>query len=261
MEAINIMRPGFYLMLLAFCSGLIVLPSETAWTAESSELKVQPDVLDIGTFYSAGQVTISGEVPSGQDVIVEIKGPAASGKFDLKGRVGPFWMTRGKAELDGAPAMYVLLLPGGPDWRSKAASLGIGLDEVKRETSIQSDQMAPDDLFDMFVKLKKSEGLYAEEDNAVTYAPAGNGTREFKAVYSFPRSTAKGNYQIKATTVANGARAREQSVSFQVEEVGFTRLVDDLATNRRLAYGVLAVVIALFTGAVMGVLFKGGGGH
>ena len=113
----------------------------------------------------------------------------------------------------------------------------------------------------MFVKLKKSEGLYAEENNAVTYAPAGNGTREFKAVYSFPRSTAKGNYQIKATAVADGARAREQSRSFQVEEVGFTRLVDDLATNRRLTYGILAVLIALVAGGVMGILFKSRGSH
>jgi hypothetical protein len=261
MEAINFMRPGFLLLLLVFCSSFIALPTETAWTAESGELKVQPDALDIGTFYSAGQVTISGEVPSGQDVIVEIKGPAADGKFDLKGRVGPFWMTRGNAELDGAPAMYVLLLPGGPDWRRKAASLGLGLDEVKREISIQSDQLPPDDLFDMFVDLKKSEELYAEEDNAVTYAPAENGHRKFKAVYRFPRSTAKGNYQIKATAVANGARGREQSRSFQVDEVGFTRLVDDLATNRRLTYGILAVLIALFAGAVMGLLFKSGGGH
>jgi len=255
------MRRGFLLMLLVFCSGFIALPSETAWTAEPSELKVQPDVLDIGTFYSAGQVTISGEVPSGQDVIVEIKGPAADGKFDLKGRVGPFWMTRGSAELDGAPAMYVLLLPGGTDWRSKAASLGLGLDELKREISIKSDQLPPDDLFKMFVDLKKSEGLYAEEDSAITYAPAENGFREFKAVYSFPRSTAKGNYQIKATAVANGARGREQSSGFQVDEVGFTRLVDDLATNRRLTYGIFAVLIALVTGAVMGVLFKSRGSH
>jgi len=261
MEDIDFMRPCFILLLLVFCSGFIALPPGTAWTADLTALKVQPDVLDIGTFYSAGQVTISGEVPSGQDVIVEIKGPAANGKFDLKGRVGPFWMTRGNAELDGAPAMYVLLLPGGTDWRSKAASLGLGLDEVKREITIKSDQLPPDELFDMFVKLKKSEGLYAEEDNAIIYTPAENGLREFKAVYSFPRSTAKGDYQIKATAVADGALGREQSRGFQVEEVGFTRLVDDLATNRRLTYGILAVLIALVAGGVMGILFKSRGSH
>jgi hypothetical protein len=53
----------------------------------------------------------------------------------------------------------------------------------------------------------------------------------------------------------------ELSRSFTVDEVGFSRLVYDLATNQRLVYGILAVVIALFAGAVMGLLFKGGGSH
>jgi hypothetical protein len=250
-----------YFMLLVFCFALIALPAETAWTADSGELAIQPDVLNIGTFYSAGQVSISGEVPAGQDVIVEIAGPAANGQFDLKGRVGPFWMTRGKAEMESAPAMYVLLLPGGPDWQQKASALGLGLQKLKNKISIQSDTLPPDELFNMFVELKKSEGLYAVQDNAVTYAPAENGHRRFTAVCNFPRSTPLGKYQIKATAVADGAKDRRLSGSFLVDEVGFTRLVYDLATKQRLTYGILAVLIALFAGAVMGLLFKSRGSH
>ena len=248
-------------MLLLVCSGFLALLAETAWTADSSELTIQPEELNIGTFYSAGEVTISGEVAGGQDVMVEIAGPTSNGQFDLKGRVGPFWMTRGKAEMDGAPAMYVLLLPGGRDWHKEASALGLGLDKLREKISIQSAALPPDELFNMFVELKKSEGLYAEQDDAVTYAPADDGRRRFTAVYSFPRSTVTGKYQIKATAVANGAKIREQSHDFLVEEVGFVRLVYDLATNQRLTYGILAVVIALFTGAVMGLLFKSRGGH
>jgi hypothetical protein len=248
-------------MLLLICLMLVALPARTAWTADSVELAIQPDVLKIGTFYSTGQVTILGEVPAGQDVIVEIAGPEANGQFDLKGRVGPFWMTRGKVEIEGAPAMYVLLLPGGPDWQQKASGLGLGLENLRQKISIQSDELPSGELFDMFVELKKSEDLYAVKDNAVTYAPAENGHRRFTAVCSFPRSTPLGKYQIKATAVADGAQGRQQSISFLVDEVGFTRLVYDLATNRRLTYGILAVLVALFTGAVMGLLFKSRGGH
>jgi hypothetical protein len=248
-------------MLLLVCAGLVSWFAEAASAAESDKLMIQPEVLDIGTFYSGGQVTISGEVPNGQDVIVEVAGPAANGQFDLKGRVGPFWMTSGKAEMDGAPAMYVLLLPGGQDWQRKASSLGLGLEKLRRKIAIQSATVPPDDFFNMFLELKKSEGLYAVKDNAVTYAAAKNGLRRFTAVCRFPRSTAAGNYTIKATAVANGAKGIEQSRSLHVDEVGFARLVYDLAKNQRLAYGTLAVVIALFAGAVMGLLFKGGGRH
>ena len=250
-----------HFMLLLVCFTFISLLAETAWTADTSELTIQPEVLNIGTFFSAGQVTISGEVLSEQDVIVEIAGPAANGQFDLKGRVGPFWMTRGKAEMDGAPVMYVLLLPGGPDWHRKASTLGLGLERLRRKISIQSTALPPDDLFNMFVDLKKSEGLYAIEDNAITYASPKNGRRRFTTVFRFPRSTATGKYQIKATPVANSARGREQSRSFLVNEVGFNRLIHDLAMNQRLIYGILAVVIALFAGALMSFLFKSRGSH
>jgi len=254
------MRHTLFMRLL-FCFNLVALPAGSAWTAESGKLAIQPEVLDIGTFYSGCQVTISGEVPQGQDVVVEIAGPAANGQFDLKGRVGPFWMTNGRAEMDGAPAMYALLLPGGRDWQKKASSLGLGLEKLRNKIAIQSATVPPDELFNMFLKLKKSEGLYVVEDNAVSYAAAKNGLRRFTAVCHFPRSTAAGNYTIKATEIINGAKGMELSRSFLVDEVGFSRLVYDLATNQRLVYGILAVVIALFAGAVMGLLFKGGGRH
>ena len=248
-------------MRLLFCFSLVALPAGTAWTAESGKLAIQPEVLDIGTFYSGCQVTISGEVPKGQDVVVEIAGPVANGEFDLKGRVGPFWMTNGRAEMDGAPAMYAILLPGGRDWQRKASALGLGLGNLRNKIAIQSASVPPDKLFNMFLELKKSEGLYVVEDNAVAYAAANNGLRRFTAVCHFPRSTVAGNYTIKATEIINGAKGMELSRSFTVDEVGFSRLVYDLATNQRLVYGILAVVIALFAGAVMGLLFKGGGSH
>jgi hypothetical protein len=250
-----------FCMLLLFCSGLVSLSVETAWTADSGKLTIAPEVLDIGTFYSGGRVTISGEVPKGQDVIVEITGPAANEQFDLKGRVGPFWMTHGRAEMDGAPAVYILLLPDGRDWQQKASSLGLGLEKLRSKIAIQSATVPPDKLFNMFLELKKSEGLYVVKDNVVAYAVAKNGLRKFTAVCRFPRSTAAGNYTIKATAITNGVKGMQLSRSFVVDEVGFARLVYDLATNQRLAYGILAVVIALFAGAVMGLLFKGGRRH
>jgi uncharacterized protein (TIGR02186 family) len=260
MEVIDPMRRLFFSLILC-CSGFVLLCTAPARAGGDSELVIRPQILDIGTFYSGGDVTVSGEVSNGQDVIVEITGPAANGKFEVKGRVGPFWMTRGKAELDGAPSMYVLLLSGDRQWQQEIESLGLGLENLRKGMSIQAEEKSADELFKMFLELKKSEGLYVEEDNAVTYAPAENGRRRFAATYHFPRSTAAGEYSIKATVVADGAKITELNRTFPVEEVGFTRLVDDLATHRRLAYGILAVVIALFTGAIMGVLFKGGGGH
>lgn len=249
------------IIVLVICPLLVLWIFHTALADASSDLKIQPEVLTISTFYSGGRVTISGKVPEGQDVIVRITGPVTNGEFDIKGRVGPFWMTRGKAKLSGAPFMYVVLLPGGEDWRAKASALGLDLLQIRKQIDLQSATLPPDQLFDQFIELKKSEGLYVVENGAVKYTCDENGKRCFTAVCRFPRSTATGKYTIAATAVAGSGIGMEQSAVLQVDEIGFTRMIDNLATHQRLLYGILAVVIALFTGAVMGVLFKGRGGH
>jgi hypothetical protein len=76
-----------------------------------------------------------------------------------------------------------------------------------------------------------------------------------------PSSTTAGKYTVKATTIANEKRTAELSSNLTVQEVGFVELVDALASKSRLTYGVVAVLIALFSGALMGLLFKGSGKH
>ena len=247
------------LLLTVSASALFLAPS--AWSRTEEGVFVQPAELKIGTFFSGSTVKISGEVPAGRDVIVKIIGETQRQKFDIKGRVGPFWMTRDKTELDGAPAMYIVLLPKGREWNEGAASPDLGLKNLKSEITLSSGAAVPDDLFEMFLQLKKGEGLYEVQQDAVTYASGKGGRRRFEAVYRFPRSTAVGEYTIVATTVDEANQKKNLSTHFSVTEVGFVRLVDELATDRRLIYGVAAVVIALFTGALMGLLFKGGGSH
>jgi hypothetical protein len=243
-----------------FCFVSISLFAGNAWPGEPQALTVQPEILEIGTFYAGGSVSISGEIPADQDVVVEIAGPVVNGQFDVKGRIGPFWMTRDKVELSGAPGMYILLLPEGQDWHRKAVSLGLGLENLKKTLSIQSATLSPDDVFNMFLELKKSKGFYVEQKDAVSYSPGQMGRRRFTVVYHFSRATAAGTYTIKASTIEKGRIRTETSRPFLVREVGFPKYVDDMATHHRLMYGILAVMIALFTGAVMGLLFKGGGG-
>jgi hypothetical protein len=260
MEDIKGMRRRVFNILLS-CIGLVLGSTGLAWSSEPAELAVTPTVMNVDTFFSGGRVTISGEIPSADDVLIEILGPEASGLFDMKGRVGPFWMTREKVRLENAPQLYMLLLPQGPDWELMAARLGLGVEQLKKKIAISGSALPTDDIFRMFVSLKSSEGLYDEAPGAVLYAPAPNGRRSFTATYMLPSSTTAGRYTIKATTIENGVRGPEKSKEVTVQEVGFVKMVKDLASSRPLTYGISAVLIALLAGSLMGVIFKRGGSH
>jgi hypothetical protein len=243
------------------CVSLILGAAGLAWSDEPAELAVIPNVLNVDTFFSGGQVTISGEIPSADDVLIEILGPEAEEVFDVKGRVGPFWMTREKVQLENAPQLYMLLLPQGQDWQKKAALLGLGVEQLKNQVAISRSELPPDNIFRMFVSLKSSEGLYSEAPGAIVYTPAANGRRAFSATYMFPSSTTAGRYTVKATTIDNGVRGPQKSKEVTVQEIGFVKTVKGLASNRPLTYGVSAVLIALVAGSLMGVIFKRGGSH
>ena len=78
----------------------------------------------------------------------------------------------------------------------------------------------------------------------------------------FPSALAAGEYEVIATVLQDGAALNRLSKTYLVEDGPFLDLVKGLAFNHALPFGVLCVVIALFTGAVMGLVFKGGkGGH
>lgn len=251
----------FIFVIILCCSGLAVAPAGFAGADTSAALTVSPYVMNVGTFFSGGQITISGEIPAAQDVVVEIIGPQINSLFDVKGRIGPFWMTREKVDLENAPALYLLLMPSGPEWAQKAPGLNLGIDNLRQQIGIARAETAPDVIFRMFVKLKRSEKLYGEVPGAVSYAADENGRRRFTATCRLPSSTAVGKYSVKATPISNGQAGPELSADLTVQQVGFVEMVDRLASNRRLTYGVAAVLIALFAGAVMGFLFKGGGSH
>jgi hypothetical protein len=251
----------FVWLIVLCCIELVAAAAGFARADASTALVVSPAVLNVGTFFPGGEVSIEGEIPASEDVLVEIIGSRVNSLFDLKGRMGPFWMTREKVDLENAPTLYFLLLPSGPDWVQKAAALNLGIDNLKRQFGISRSEAAPEDIFRMFLKLKRSENLYGEEPGAVSYSAGGNGRRRFTATCRLPSSIAAGNYTVKATPIANGAAGAALSGVLTVREVGFVKMVDELASKRRLIYGVTAVLIALLAGALMGLIFKGGSRH
>jgi hypothetical protein len=230
--------------------------------AAVAKLDMQPASLTIGTFYAGQPVKLSGEIAQGQEVILEMRGPGENISFDLKGQVGPFWMNRGLVRVENAPTLYILLLSSGAPAEPELAALGLGLSQLKQETKVSAHGQDPDQLFARFLEFKREAGLYQQRTGAVTYAPAGPNRQSFAAVMDFPSSLAAGQYQVTATVLENGAPLGRLSKAYAVEDGPFLGLVKGLAFDRALLFGVLCVLVALVTGAVMGLLFKGGkGGH
>jgi len=250
------------ILIIYFCSlGLGVWTTQPALSLEPMVMEIKPMNLTVDTFFAGGRIDIRGRIPALTDVVIEIIGPVVNTKCDVKGRVGPFWMTRQTVHLENVPGLYALLVPEGSEWEQQIQELGLGFDKLKTSLQVSPSELSEEEIQKMFVNLKKSEGLYSEEFGAVTYSTEHDGAKSFQSAYNFPSSTPTGAYLIKAIILKNGVTARELTREYLVREKGFVKLIDDLASNQRLLYGTLAVLIALLAGGLMGILFKGGRSH
>jgi hypothetical protein len=248
-------------LLVLLSIGMVFVGVDLASSAQSPTLKINSAYLDIGTFFSGSQISLSGSIPSNRDVVIEIKGPEEKSVFNMKGRVGPFWMNRGKVELEKAPFLYLLLLPEGKKWNSPLSSLGVGIEQLEQKLVIRPDNANLDVVFPRFVQLKRSEHLYGELEGAIRYSRSTEEMKHFETKVFLPSSTLPGEYRILNRVLHNGKVEETNLHSFTVKEVGFIKRVHELAYDRGLLYGILCVLIALFVGAVIGLVFKGGEAH
>lgn len=242
--------------MMVFGLSLILFHAALVLPAQLSAMKVVPAYLEIDTFYSGLEIKVRGSILQDQDVIIEVKGPDEKSIFNMKGRVGPFWMNREKVELEHAPFLYMLILPKGKKWEDCLSSVGVGMAKLKQGLIIRNNSLSDDTIFERFVRLKKSEHLYGIQDGGIVYSNGEDGKKYFETKFCFPSFTVPGEYKIVATLVDDGKVEERASRSFRVEEVGFIKGVHELAYHRELAYGILCVVVALSVGALMGLFFR-----
>lgn len=241
--------------------GLLFLITGLSAAGDLTDFEIIPPNLDITSFYSSQTIAVSGTVPADRDVIIEIKGPERTDTFNMKGRVGPFWMNHKKIKLEHVPFLYALLLPGDEKLSEQLDALGLGLKHLGKNISVSPEALSFDTIFEQFIQLKRSERLYTQSPGAIKYSSAALGSKHFTADFMFPPSIVPAEYKVVTTLISNGSAEEKSESSFSVEEVGLVKAIRNLAHTKKLVYGLLSVAVALIAGAITGVIFNGGGSH
>ena len=167
---------------------------------------------------------------------------------------------RGRNKRQDAPSLY-LVLASAPALVTGEAPWGFAA--LMKHISL-SGQVQPDEqtkFLEQFLELKKSQQLYAAMPEGLKTAPAADGRLAVTGKFWLPSNVRPDTYKVCLAVVLDGKATEQQCADLVVEMVGFPALLMSLAYQHAALYGILAVVIAIVTGFVMGYLFKGGGGH
>jgi len=239
---------------------LMILVLTASAPAESVILQVVPPVVDISAFFHGQEVTITGTLPAGHEAVAEVIGPTGEEHLMRKGRRGPLWMNVGAVTVSGAPSLY-LVLSSAPGLLAQDSPWGFRSLEKQITLAGQVQAQENGKFQEQFLELKQREQLYAALPGSLKLSPAGDGRLEVRGRFWIPANVKPDTYKVCLTAVRDGQAVDRQCADLTVHMVGFPALLMSLAYEHGLMYGILAVVVAIFTGFIMGYLFKGGGGH
>lgn len=226
---------------------------------------IQTKAIDIDTFFSGRKVAVKAAVPSGEQVALRVIGPREDVVLFKKGRVGGLWMNVGEITFKDIPQVYLLwtsaaLSSLGPGDRS--LSLGLDYPSFLSRALGDLDREKKASLIQEFVKLKEEEKLYGISEKAVRIKPKeGTDWELVDTVITLPPKITPGTYTLELITFKDKNARLLYSSPIQVHLVGIPALVSVLATRRALLYGILAVLIATFSGLMIGMIFSSKGSH
>jgi uncharacterized protein (TIGR02186 family) len=229
--------------------------------------KTNHDHIKVNFTYHGSIVSVSGETDPGTDLVIKITSPEGHQVLRRKDKVaGILWMNVDKLTFEHVPNVYFIrstkkledILT--PEELDKYA---IGYRALERQAEITPD-MGEDGKsrwFKELVKYKESSRLFAISYGNISFTRKDDGEAYYTEMY-WPYEVPPGTYTVTVYAVKDGKVVDKAEAKVVVEQVGFVKLLADMAKNKGALYGVLSIVIALAAGFGVGMVFrKGGGAH
>lgn len=251
----------------AALAGLILLSalcSVSLAVGADSKLAVQPESITISSFYSGTDMKINGDLPSGCQAVLTIRGKRIDEEMMRKARHWDLWMNSGEVDIDNAPLLYIALssdptLLGGnnDDFPWGYASLEKAAKFTGRLKPVEDDT-----IFQEFIELKERDKLYHLYPGGVQITSAGADASQAQASFHLPSRIKPGTYHVALWVLRNGKVLEKRTAIFDVKLGGMPAVLQNLAKRHGVAYGLLAVAVAMTVGMLTGIVFRRrGGGH
>ncbi len=245
---------------------LFLLPTLSgAQTKPSVQIGLSNETVGITSSFDGTEVVVFGSIENGNqerlangkyDLVISLEGPTDFTTVRRKEHKFGIWVNGLSEQFSDVPSSYTMAATRPVDQISDAENLKIlevGLDNLNLVPIGQnlSDEQTKE-FRNSLVRLKISKGLYLVDIGGIEFLTP----TLFKATLSVPANVPIGRHLAHAYLFDGGKFIASQFTTLQVRKKGFEQQAYELAHNHGLIYGILAVLIAMFTGWLASVIFK-----
>jgi len=238
-------------------AALALLPLAAAAPARAQPLvaDLSSHLVAITTGFSGTDVLLFGSLDGEGDVVVVVRGPEERVLVRRKERSMGIFVNRKSLTFDRVPSFYLVAASGDLDRIAPPAERTreeIGTDYLRLQPVRASDPDTVAAYRAALVRDKQAEGLFARAPGRVAFL----GARLFRVDVHFPSNVPVGTYRVQVFLFRNGAVAGAETTPLVVGKAGLGAEIYEFAQHESVAYGVLAVAVALAIGWLVGLLFR-----
>ncbi len=240
-----------------------VAPPAGPARAQALVVDLSQHLIAITTAFAGTEVLLFGAVENagvGGDVVVTVTGPDTEQVVRRKRRLAGIWLNRDRMTFRGAPAYYAVAASRPLDEIARPEVLARHEIGVRRlELELVDDAAArPAAEVEAFraalIRRKQEQDLYSREPGRVRFV----GEQLFRTRLAFPANVPPGHYRVQTYLLQGGDVVGAQSNLLLISKVGLEAEVYDFAQNQASLYGAVAVLIALVSGYLAGLMFRKG---
>jgi uncharacterized protein (TIGR02186 family) len=187
-------------------------------------------------------------------IIVVITGPLQNRVARRKDNVFGIWINTEQVPFEGFPSYFHILA----DTRLEAITDPVTLASLNILPEQQARQAARANWWDAvvfgyeLVRLMEEKGHYGVNEQGVLF----RSDTFYSAQIALQSDVPPGPYLAHTYLFKNGVLVADRAERFTVRKIGFERFLGLAAVQQPLLYGIAAVVLALFTGWLGGVVFR-----
>lgn len=245
----------------------IVLMTAYVSKAESLQMGISVDQVPVNSSFDGADIVIFGSIETTEqaalfrgeyDVVIRVEGAPEDVIIRKKDRIGGIWINNQSETYEAVPSFYAILSARPLNLISNSIELapnGLGINNLGKNVPVEGEKtliMDPGEFSDALLRLRIEQDLFSEIPGTLKQLSPSL----FRATLSLPANVPIGQHKVTAYLFRNGELLNTNESSFRIEKVGFERWIYDLAHEQGLLYGIMAVLMAIFTGWAANAIFR-----
>jgi uncharacterized protein (TIGR02186 family) len=181
------------------------------------------------------------------DIIITLRGPELPLWVRRKERRFGIWMNTEAVRVSQAPSFYAVASTRAVReilTETERLRWGIGMDQAVRRVGGHPTITDTSPFAEAVVRIKGNEGLYAQMDGEVQLVEE----TLFQTRFTLPANLVEGAYLAEFFLVRDRAVIHSGATTITVQKAGLERWIFNLSREQPIAYGALAVGVALLAG-------------